>query len=205
MRKSARQARAQETVKTIVLAAARILKTDGVRSLTTNHIARTAGVSVGSLYQYFPNKEAILVALIREQLQRDDDHFGHVVLAQQGDLRAGIRAITRELCVYQNTVAPLLTELLPLLSPLEQTRFVEERFLEMTRTFEAFLLRFEAELRPELRDAARRQRALWISAHALRATLNQALSEPGLLLDPTFQEEVATLTIGYFVAPPLPA
>src|SRR5690606_40682079 len=94
MRKSARQARAQDTVKTSVLAAARILKTDGVRSLTTNHIARTAGVSVWSLYQYFPNKEAILVAHIREHLPRDDDHFGHVVLAQQDNHRAGIRAIT---------------------------------------------------------------------------------------------------------------
>lgn len=202
MRKSARQARAQDTVRAIVVAAARILQSEGVEGLTTNHIAAVAGVSVGSLYQYFPNKEAVVVALIRDQLDRDDAHLSELVLSQDGDLRSGIFSIVRELCRYQNAVAPLLSELLPLLSPLEQTRFVEERFLEMTRFFEAFFLRAPSELRPELLDEGRRKRALWVGAHAMRAVLNQALSEPGLLLEPSFQEEVAELAAGYFLRSP---
>lgn len=202
MRKSARQARAQDTVRAIVVAAARILQSEGVKGLTTNHIAAVAGVSVGSLYQYFPNKEAVVVALIRDQLDRDDAHLSELVLGQDGDLRSGILVIVRELCRYQSAMAPLLSELLPLLSPLEQTRFVEERFLEMTRFFEAFFLRAPSELRPELLDEDRRKRSLWVGAHAMRAVLNQALSEPGLLLEPSFQEEVAELAAGYFLRSP---
>ena len=67
-RKSARQARSAATVEVIVEAAARILETAGLTGYTTNAIAEQAGVSVGSLYQYFPNKDAITRALIRREL-----------------------------------------------------------------------------------------------------------------------------------------
>lgn len=66
-RKQARQARARITCQAILEAAARILETDGPGALTTNAIAVRAGVSIGSLYQYFPNKEAILATLIRDK------------------------------------------------------------------------------------------------------------------------------------------
>ncbi len=68
-RKSARQARSVATVEVIVEAAARILETAGRAGFTTNAIAERAGVSVGSLYQYFPNKDAITRALIRRELE----------------------------------------------------------------------------------------------------------------------------------------
>ena len=64
-RKQARQARAKVTQEAIVEAAARILEEQGRDALTTNRIALRAGVSIGSLYQYFPNKEAIFAAIIR--------------------------------------------------------------------------------------------------------------------------------------------
>lgn len=63
-RKRPRQARAQATVTAILDAAAHILCSEGYAALSTNHIARRAGVSVGSLYQYFPNKEAIMMGLM---------------------------------------------------------------------------------------------------------------------------------------------
>jgi AcrR family transcriptional regulator len=50
-------------VETIVEAAARILETRGLAGFNTNAVAERAGVSVGSLYQYFPNKEALVAAL----------------------------------------------------------------------------------------------------------------------------------------------
>src|SRR5277367_6059307 len=63
-RKAPGQVRSQETVDVILEASARILESDGLRGFNTNAIAAKAGVSVGSLYQYFSNKDAILFALI---------------------------------------------------------------------------------------------------------------------------------------------
>ncbi len=62
-RKSPQQLRAQGLVEAILEAAARILETDPA-GFTTNHVAVLAGVSIGSLYQYFPNKDALVAALI---------------------------------------------------------------------------------------------------------------------------------------------
>src|ERR1700727_158166 len=67
-RKAAKQARAQATVDAIVEAAAQVFESLGYAAATTNRIAERAGVSIGSLYQYFPNKDAILVALARRHL-----------------------------------------------------------------------------------------------------------------------------------------
>jgi AcrR family transcriptional regulator len=63
-RKAPGQARSKETVNVILEASARILESEGLRGFNTNAVAAKAGVSVGSLYQYFPNKDAILLALI---------------------------------------------------------------------------------------------------------------------------------------------
>lgn len=59
------QRRSGATCTAILEAAARILESEGGHRLTTNGIAAKAGVSVGSLYQYFPAKEAIVVELVR--------------------------------------------------------------------------------------------------------------------------------------------
>lgn len=66
-RKTPAQRRAVETCAAIVEATARILEEKGQDALNTNRIAERAGVSVGTLYQYFPDKHAILVALIRRE------------------------------------------------------------------------------------------------------------------------------------------
>ena len=69
-RKSPKQDRSQVLVEAILTAAARILVRSGYDGSTTNKIAEVAGVSIGSLYQYFPNKEALIGALIERQLGR---------------------------------------------------------------------------------------------------------------------------------------
>jgi AcrR family transcriptional regulator len=76
-RKRPRQQRSAETVERIVDAAARIFDERGYRATTTNHVAELAGVSIGSLYQYFPNKDALLVALAERHLDEAAEHFGH--------------------------------------------------------------------------------------------------------------------------------
>jgi AcrR family transcriptional regulator len=65
MRKEPRQARAQVTVEAILEAAAHILDRQGWARFTTNAVAEAAGVSIGSLYQYFPNKLALIEAILR--------------------------------------------------------------------------------------------------------------------------------------------
>jgi AcrR family transcriptional regulator len=63
-RKHASQDRSRATVDTLVEATARILVKEGFDKASTNRIAEEAGVSVGSLYQYFPSKEALVAAVI---------------------------------------------------------------------------------------------------------------------------------------------
>ncbi|MBR0775939.1 TetR family transcriptional regulator [Bradyrhizobium diazoefficiens] len=63
-RKNASQARSRATVDALIEATARILVRDGFEKASTNRIAEIAGVSVGSLYQYFPSKEALVAAVI---------------------------------------------------------------------------------------------------------------------------------------------
>ncbi|MDQ8732764.1 TetR/AcrR family transcriptional regulator [Bradyrhizobium sp. LHD-71] len=67
MRKSPTQARATQTVDAILEAATQILQSDGEERLTTNRIAERAGVSIGSLYQYFADKEAIVEAIAERE------------------------------------------------------------------------------------------------------------------------------------------
>lgn len=65
-RKEPRQRRSQSTVDSIKQAALLLLKERGVRGLGTDAIAERAGVSIGSLYQYFPNRDAILASLYED-------------------------------------------------------------------------------------------------------------------------------------------
>ena len=67
-RRIPRQARAAETAETILEGAAQILEAGGLAGFTTNAVAERAGVSIGTLYQYFADKNAILLALARQQV-----------------------------------------------------------------------------------------------------------------------------------------
>lgn len=69
-RKSPRQARSRATVDAILEACARVLVEEGYDRASTNRVAKVAGVSVGSLYQYFPSKEALVLALFERHSSR---------------------------------------------------------------------------------------------------------------------------------------
>jgi AcrR family transcriptional regulator len=83
-RRRPRQARAQATVDAIVQATARVLVEDGYDRASTNRIAQAAGVSIGSLYQYFPSKEALVAALVEAHV----DRMTEVVTRRLEDLEA---------------------------------------------------------------------------------------------------------------------
>ena len=74
-RKLPRQDRSRATVDAILEAAARVLVKEGFERTTTNRVAEAAGVSVGSLYQYFPNKEAILFRLQADEWGQTMSHL----------------------------------------------------------------------------------------------------------------------------------
>ncbi|MFD2569904.1 TetR/AcrR family transcriptional regulator [Spirosoma soli] len=67
-RKSPRQARSEATVDAIFEATIQVLISQGVQRMTTTRVAERAGVSVGTMYQYFPHKEALLYAVIERYL-----------------------------------------------------------------------------------------------------------------------------------------
>lgn len=78
-RRKPRQARSQATVEVILAAAARVFARAGYAATTTNHVAAKAGVSIGSLYEYFPSKDAILVALTERHVDEAERELGRVV------------------------------------------------------------------------------------------------------------------------------
>ena len=110
-RKLPGQSRSAATVAAIVEAAARILETEGFEGYTTNAIAARAGVSIGSLYQYFPNRDAITRALIERQgeaLLADALAIGNEVHGRAAMERLLAVAVTHQLC------RPVLARLLDL-------------------------------------------------------------------------------------------
>jgi AcrR family transcriptional regulator len=62
-RREPRQQRSRQTVEAVLDAVPRLLRRNGAHAITTNRVAEAAGVSIGSLYQYFPDKQAIFLAL----------------------------------------------------------------------------------------------------------------------------------------------
>lgn len=99
VRKRPTQARSSSMVEAILQAAAELLDHDAPESYTTNRIAARAGASIGSLYQYFPSKDAITAALIARA-------SAHLVTklecaAELPDWPAALRAMVRSAVLHQ--------------------------------------------------------------------------------------------------------
>ncbi|MBV8761205.1 MAG: TetR family transcriptional regulator [Deltaproteobacteria bacterium] len=129
-RKRPRQSRSQATVDSLLGATARVLVRDGFDGLTTNAVATAAGVSIGSLYQYFPNKEALVAALIEQHIEK----MNSLVLAELAAVatlpiaQAARRVI--ELTIKMHCVDPklhrVLTEQVPRVGRLAKLREADE-------------------------------------------------------------------------------
>ena len=97
-RRVPRQARAGETVSLILEATAQILEAGGLPAFTTNAVAERAGVSIGTLYQYFADKNAILLALARQQMTIGLASIGRALQGEndpsvEGRVRAMVQAM----------------------------------------------------------------------------------------------------------------
>lgn len=95
-RKTPRQARSEATVDAIFEATIQVLLAEGASRLTTTRVSERAGVSVGTMYQYFPNKQALLFAVLKR-------HMEEVLGKVEGACLAG--AGTNAVDMVQNLVA----------------------------------------------------------------------------------------------------
>jgi AcrR family transcriptional regulator len=93
-RREPAQARSTATRAAIVEAAARVLETHGLSAFNTNRVAEVAGISIGSLYQYYPHKAALLLALGEQQTAGLVDRFDEAIARLgRATLARGIRAL----------------------------------------------------------------------------------------------------------------
>jgi len=146
-RKNASQERSRLTVDALLEATARILVREGFDKASTNRIAEVAGVSVGSLYQYFPSKEALVAALI-------DRHNRQVMQAIQGELAEALKLSMEEavrrlvsIAVKAHRIDPklhrALTEQIPRVGRLENVEFFNRQYYAL---FEDYLKSRRGEL-----------------------------------------------------------
>lgn len=202
-RRRPRQERARFTVEAILEAAAVVIDEIGWTRASTNRIAERAGVSIGSLYQYFPNKEAILARLF-EQHRREVNEVVREALVVLGQLELPLEAVLRKL--FEDLVGlhrrdPVLARVLstgvPLNSPgVSGSGDPDNDHRELVK----LLAR-----RPELRvnNITEAARVLEISVEALtRWMVHQA--PPDTDLDAVVDESVAMLA-GYLCGSTAPA
>jgi AcrR family transcriptional regulator len=110
-RRRASQERSRATIEAILEAAARVLASESLAGFNTNRVAEVAGISVGSLYQYFPNKAALSAALIersQKELVRSVEEVAH---RRHDSLLIHIRSLVRVGIRHQFSNAPLAAAL----------------------------------------------------------------------------------------------
>src|SRR5262245_30342685 len=147
-RKEASQERSRATVDTLIAATARILVKEGFDKASTNRIATVAGVSVGSLYQYFPSKEALVAAVIeRHQQELAQAVRGELAHAVNQPVKKGVRALVAA-AVKAHRIDPklhrVLAEQIPRVGKLEK---VETFNRENYSLFQAYLESHRDEIR----------------------------------------------------------
>lgn len=106
-RKQPLQARSSQLVADILEAAIRVLTREGAARFTTIRVAQAAGVSVGSLYQYFPNKQAILFRLQVEEWQRTSAALESLISVPEQSPAERLQAVTRAFFQSECEEAPL--------------------------------------------------------------------------------------------------
>ena len=111
-RKQPQQARSQTTVNAIMQAATRVLTKESLAGFNTNRVAEVAGISVGSLYQYFPNKDALVTALLVAEHQSLTERYEALADQLVGvDARTSLRAVVA-LAIEQQFANPVLASAL---------------------------------------------------------------------------------------------
>jgi AcrR family transcriptional regulator len=196
-RKTATQERARVTVDALVEATARILVKEGFDKASTNRIAEQAGVSVGSLYQYYPSKEALVAAVI----DRHNDEIMQVVTAVFAEVASlpvdeAVRRLVA-VAIEAHQIDPRLHRVLAEQIPRTGRLADVEAFGRQTYAlFRAYLAAHSDELR-----VADLEMAAFVSVTAIEALAHTAvLNSPKALPDDTVRtlvDEATRLVVGY--------
>lgn len=118
-RRTPRQVRAELTRERILTAAAHVFAEYGYAAGTTNRIAERARISIGSLYQYFPNKDAILARLLINHIDRGTWTQADQLDLSPGSLEALVRALVRD-AIDNHSDDPQLLRIMIEEAPLSQ-------------------------------------------------------------------------------------
>jgi AcrR family transcriptional regulator len=192
-RRRPKQHRSRQTVEAVLDAVVRVLKREGIEAVTTNRVAEVAGVSIGSVYQYFPDKRAIFVALH----DRHAEQIGRLVESRlvenaASPLEALVGALVDAL-VEAHAVDPELHHLLATEVPhgADGARGLEARVQGALRL--ALSSRAEGRLAP--RDL---ERALFVLHHLVEALSHgAALRRPARLSLAAAKEEAVRAVMAY--------
>lgn len=146
MRRTPSQDRSQATVEALLQATTQILQKEGEAALTTNHVAEVAGFSIGTLYQYFPNKESLIrgvgaqvQAKLVEQIESQLQTLSQDPMLHQQDPRKLVHRIV-ELIVDALTLKGKNKQLVRLYWRLEQPEQTEVNVKSMSDLLTSYLL-----------------------------------------------------------------
>lgn len=188
-RRTPRQPRSEATVEAILDAAFQLLEQGGPRALTTNHIAERAGVSVGTLYQYFRGKQAILGALAQRQAAAARDRIARIVI--DGPRMSAVRLIVRTLATAFEGSPATRRALLDAFA----AEAGDEAVMRHHQLFFDSITgkaRFDFDMTPE---------AGFVLTHAVIGLLRAATVETDLALDPQrLEDELTRLMEAYVLA-----
>ena len=196
-RKGPKQQRSKVTVSAILDATVQVLERQGTDAATTSRIAEVAGVSVGTLYQYFANRDAILDALQDREFERASEMMSRVLArGAYGSDREVARAVIEGL-LDLHSAAPALHRLLVVeglrVTPTERVQAFDMRIIALIR---GFLMLAGARIRRPNLDAAS-----FVVYQAVRASMLACLLErpPGLDAD-ALVSEITDLVLRYLAA-----
>lgn len=195
MRKQPQQDRAQRTIETIFDATAQIVDEQGEAQLTTNKIAERAGFSIGTLYQYFPTKEAILLAMIHRGRRKVMDEMQEMLarsVAQGADPERIIRERIRILIEAFGAGGPFKRSMIRLAWRMDHHENIMQAMREGAEHIAVALAQIES---PALR--APNAATMFVLTRAVMGVIRSAsLEESPLLGTRQFEDELVSLAWG---------
>jgi AcrR family transcriptional regulator len=190
-RRAPRQERAHRTVDAILEAARILVVRHGLEALTTNGVARLAGVSIGSLYQYFPSKRALISAL-RERHQQAGEQLFIATLAELYKVHSvdvAVRCFVESMVLFHRH-EPALHRALELAGRRDTFNAREQRMFGLIRGY--------LESRRELLAVTDMDQATLVIASAVEAiTHNAAILQPAALADDKLIDDVTRMLTFY--------
>jgi AcrR family transcriptional regulator len=202
-RKSPRQARAKATVEAIIEATIQVLLKEGYDRLTTARVAERAGVSVGSLYQYYPNKAALGSAVVERCCADFLTAFEETLARRRGDTLAACVASIVEATMVSHRLTPelhgIVRDLAPRVGVADKAQAVSQAAV---RAIETMLRAHANEIAPGFDIAI----AATVIETVLEALAHRAVSEhPARLQGKRLAREAARLVTNYLAVTPRPA